>query len=169
MNKILLSFMIMASSIHVFAQDNLDHIVVQIINSERRSSGIDTLIYQEDPFCFASSWADSTHKYFNVDGMPFSRAAAHRGFKNRVQGYEMARGAEWLYLGECVATGSFNSDDKEEMIRVYTKALLDSKDHYKILMDKDYHGIMVGIKIIGREIAMVVFSTREYENKKGDN
>lgn len=167
MKTFFLLFGLLLGLCQVKANDSLVAVVVQTINEERRFLGVDTLEYEEDVFCFASSWADSTNRFFNDEGMEFSRKAAHRNFKSRVQEYERVKGREWLYMGECIVTGKFKHKDVADAVKYYAETLLESEDHHKILVDPEYRGVMVGITIKEDKMSIVVFSTREHENKKG--
>jgi uncharacterized protein YkwD len=139
----------------------LARIATGIINDERRRIGVDTLEYEADTFCFATDWADSTHRFFNVENHKFTRKDAHRNCEERMDGYETSRNREWRYFAECVAFGSM--DGKESPVKHFTEALLGSKDHYKVLMKKGYKKIRIGILIKDGFFNMVVFTTTEYE------
>lgn len=143
--------------------DSLARVAAHIINEERRRIGVDTLEYEADTFCFATDWADSTNRFFHNEGNAFSRKAAHRNCKNRMIGYEKVRGKEWKHFAECLATGGISKDEDNDLVIDYTKALLNSKDHYKVLMNDGYKRILVGISIQDNFYSMVVFTTSEYK------
>jgi uncharacterized protein YkwD len=136
------------------ANDSLARVAAGIINDERRRIGVDTLKYEVDTFNFATDWADSTNQYFNVDNKPFSRDSAHRNFDQRYEMYEIIGKQEWKHLGECVATGG----NERNAIRRLARGLLNSKDHYNVLMKSKYEKIRIGVSIKGDHIAMVVFT-----------
>jgi len=157
---LILSF-ILSTALSMAQSDSLARIAAGVINDERRRIGIDTLKYEEDSFCFATDWADSTHRYFFVEKNFFSREDAHRNCEERMETYETIRNKEWRYFGECVAMGKVG--DKKSPAHYFAEGLLGSKDHYKMLMLKGYKKITVGVYIKDGFFSMVVFATAEYE------
>ena len=143
--------------------DSAARISAGIINSARREIGVDTLEFELDTFGFATDWADSTNRYFYVDGNPFSRPAAHRNVAVRVAEYEKIRGREWKHFAECLGTGTFSTEDIVITTKVLSRGLLGSKDHYDVLMKRGYKKIIVGIARSGDAFSVVVFVTTEFE------
>ena len=141
--------------------DSLGRVAARIINEERVRMGVDTLEYESDTFCIATDWADSTHRYFNVESNAFSRDAAHRDCDDRVERYETLRNREWRYFGECVAMGKIKGI--QSPVEDFATGLLGSKDHHKVLMKKGYKKIIIGIVIKDDFFSMVVFTTAEFE------
>jgi|694.fasta_scaffold08991_18 hypothetical protein len=141
--------------------DSLARVAANVINEERRRIGVDTLEYEADTFCFATDWADSTHRYFNVEKNKFTREDAHRNCDQRMIGYERFRNQEWKHFGECVAFGKekLNGSSAEH----FAKALLGSKDHYNVLMKPKYKKISIGIFVKDGFFNMVVLTTTEYQ------
>lgn len=161
MKTIILTLFVAANLASAYDADSIGRKAASIINEERKHLGIDTLEYELDTFCVATDWADSTHSYFNVQLNPFSRDAAHRDCDNRVEQYETLRNREWRYFGECVAMGKIR--DRKDPVEHFTKGLLGSKDHHKVLMKKGYKKIIVGVVIKDGFFNMVVFTTAEFE------
>lgn len=143
--------------------DSAARISAKIINNARRANGIDTLEFEADTFGFATDWADSTNRYFHVDGNPFSRAAAHRNCADRVVEYEDIRGREWKHFAECLGTGTFSTRDDIVATEVLSRGLLGSKDHYDVLMKHGYKKIIIGISRSGDAFTVVVFVTTEHK------
>jgi uncharacterized protein YkwD len=141
--------------------DSLARVAAGIINDERRRIGVDTLEYEADTFCFATDWADSTHRYFNVEKNKFTREDAHRNCEERMDGYETLRNREWRYFAECVAFGKDRLN--ESSAKHFAKGLLGSKDHYKVLMKPGYKKITVGVFVKDGFFNMVVFTMTEYQ------
>lgn len=153
---------LIANLVSIKAQsDSLGRIAAQIINDERRRLSIDTLEYEIDTFCVATDWADSNHVYFNIKGNTFSRDAAHRDCGNRVQKYEVLRNREWKCFAECVAMGKIQG--KISPVEYFAKALLGSRDHYKVLMKERYKKIIIGIIIKDGFFSMAVFTTTDFK------
>jgi hypothetical protein len=161
MKSIAIIFLLAVSTAKPADNDSLARIATGIINDERRRIGVDTLRYEVDTFCFATDWADSTHRYFNVENHEFTREDAHRNCDKRVVNYERFRNREWKHFGECIAFGKDRLNGSS--IEHFTKALLGSKDHYKVLMKGNYKKIIIGIFIKDGFFNMVVFTTTEYQ------
>ena len=141
--------------------DSLARVAANVINEERRRIGVDTLEYEADTFCFATDWADSTNRYFNVDNKPFSRDSAHRNFDQRYEMYEIIGKQEWKHIGECVGTGKIGNDTEHIVTTRLACGLLKSKDHYNVLMKSKYEKIRIGVSIKNGHLAIVVFTITE--------
>ena len=141
--------------------DSLARIAAKIINQERQRIGVDTLEYEADTFCFATDWADSTHRFFNTDRNLFTRDDAHRDYDSRIAQYEATRNRVWKHFGECIAFGRIRENSSP--VEHFTKALFGSPDHYKVLMRNRYKRIIIGIFIKDGFFNMVVFTTTEHK------
>lgn len=142
--------------------DSVARAIAQIINAERRAQGIDTMEYQVDSLGFATDWADSTNRFFNMEGNAFTRDLAHRGWETRFPNYEKLRGKEWKYFSECVGSG-FKKPTIDETIKRYGHGILNSKDHYEVLMNGGYKNIIIGVCMKRSFFSMVIFVTTEHD------
>lgn len=161
MKLIIIALFLSAGIVQGQEHDSLARVAAKIINAERQRIGVDTLKYEADTFCFATDWADSNHIYFNIQRNRFSREAAHRNCGVRVQQYENTRNREWRHFAECVAMGK--TQGRNFLVEHFTNALLGSKDHYDVLMKKQYKRIIIGISIKDGMFSMAVFTTTEFE------
>jgi hypothetical protein len=141
--------------------DSVGRAIAQIINKERVRLGKDTMRYESDTFGFATSWADSTNRFFNFEGNLFARDTAHRNIDERCSQYEKTRNREWKYFSECLGVGR-TGINLDSTINHYANGILGSKDHYTVLMNRHYKNIIVGVSIKRGYFAMVIFVTTEH-------
>ena len=162
MKLIVIAILLSAGIAQAQDHDSLAREIASVINAERQRIGLDTLVYEADTFRFATDWADSTNRYFNVEGNPFSRKAAHRDCPERVVKYEKARGREWKHFGECVGNSSINKMNLFRSARNFAVRMLDSKDHYDMLMEHQFKRIIIGVSKSDGHFSSVVFVTAEF-------
>ena len=162
MKTFLIVFLFGFNYLYSMDSEMMAKVVMNVINDERRRLNLDTFEYEPDTCFFAKDWADSTHRYFHEEKNEFSRAAAHRNCFKRMTEYEKIRGKEWKYAAECLGTGR-SEDGELKTVISYAKSLLQSKDHYKILMNDGYKKLIIGMKYDKRYFSIVVFTVTDPE------